>query len=124
LRRCDNSLVEPSETLEPTFEPLDSYTTAGEDFGPLWPVEHRQESAWPADDTWPPPDPRWMVRSPWPGVSVREVVEALFTYLPGDFNSRYNPPVRDRIVEEFFQLDGTQVAALAAAALGEEEAES
>ena len=96
------------------FEPLGNFTGADEDYGPLWPVEHRRESAWPDEhDGWPPPSyPRWFVRSPWPGLCVQQVTDALWMHVPTDYNSMYNPPVRDAIVAEFFRLDRGQVERL------------
>lgn len=99
------------------FEPLADYTGADEDYGPLWPVDHRQESPWPDEnDGWPPPKyPRWLVRSPWPALRVQEVTDALWQYVPPDYNSMYNPPVRDRIVAAFFGLSSREVQTLAKA---------
>jgi hypothetical protein len=109
--------VRPSEKNEDSFEPLADYTGADEDFGPLWPVEHRRESRWQDEgDGWSPPDyPRWLVRSPWSGLTVRKVTDALWQYLPTDYNSMYNPPIRDQIVAAFFRLERPQVQALAKA---------
>jgi hypothetical protein len=80
------------------------------DFGALWPVEH----CLTVEETrsWSELAQRRFIRSPWPTLTVRQAVLALFNYLPGDYNSQLNPPVRDPQVRAFFALSAHEATNL------------
>jgi hypothetical protein len=104
--------AEPAEVVDLRrlgYEEFDELS--GErDFGALWPVEHCvmiEETR-----SWSDVAQRRFIRSPWPTLTVRQAVLALFNYLPSDYNSQLNPPVRDPQVRAFFALLAPEVTNL------------
>jgi hypothetical protein len=92
------------------YEPLD-HITGNHDLGSLWAEGHCVAIAETRSFA-KPGEQRWLVRSPWPGLTVGDVVNALWNFLPNDYNSRLNPSVRDPLVRQFFSLDADEVQLL------------
>jgi hypothetical protein len=87
-RRLD---TEPSAVIEARsrgFIPLRELTGVGEDLGPLWPAEHRLwlEDLGPvsSEDEDDEELDRWLVRSPWPTLSVSQTMTALWRWVERD----------------------------------------
>jgi hypothetical protein len=60
------------------YEPLHAHTGAVEELGPIWPEAHRV--ALPPELE-PDEDQRWLVRSPWPSITVREAIELIWSWV-------------------------------------------
>jgi hypothetical protein len=67
------------------FAPLRAFTGAAHTLGPLWPAEHR---AWldelgpiSFEEPAPAPRDRWLVRSPWPALSVEQALAVLWPWV-------------------------------------------
>jgi hypothetical protein len=74
-----------SAAREQGFVPLRELTGAAHELGPLWPPAH---SRWldelgptSGEDEYDEVLDRWLVRSPWPSLSVRQVVNALWRWV-------------------------------------------
>jgi hypothetical protein len=83
----------PSQALKHARElgyvPLREETGVAPDLGRLWPVEHRMwvEDIGPALGEEAEDDEerdRWLVRSPWPALSVRQVLTVLWRWVERD----------------------------------------
>ena len=77
-------LAEPPAELaqlrEEGYQPLDEMTGVDEDLGPLWPDGHCLEFADPrlrGTDR----ELRWLARSPWPSITVAEVMQMLWPWV-------------------------------------------
>ena len=94
------------------YEPIEAYTGAV-GVGRLWPRNHRASVSetrpvWLAD---PSSDGRlWMVRSPWPTLSVQDSLNVLWTWVERDHASLDEELWRER-VSEVLAWDGTTAAA-------------
>jgi hypothetical protein len=94
------------EARKEGFVPLRELTGVAYSLGRLWPSEHRR---W-FDDLGPSPGEdahderleRWLVRSPWPSLSVGQTLNALWRWVERDA-PRPRPPLAEepRIVEFF-----------------------
>ena len=74
--------------------------------GPLWP-ERDRISREALGDTEVDPDDRWLVRSPWPSLDVREVLEVLWPWVERD-PYPHDPVDWERRVLEVFRWDEQQ----------------
>ncbi len=112
---------EPSVLVEAKrqgFVPLRELTGVADDLGPLWPADH---SLWldelgptPGEDEYDEVLDRWMVRSPWPSLSARRAINALWRWV--DRNARPSPRPAEEdnpLIVEFFTLGEPEVLALA-----------
>lgn len=79
-RRYDPPHPELARLREAGFEALHDHTGATEEIAAAWPAEHVVELG---PDVEPDPDLRWFVRSPDPGLRVRQVVDATVARLFG-----------------------------------------
>lgn len=84
-RRLDPEPPALVEAREHAFRPLRELTGAPDTLGRLWPAEHRR---W-LDDLGPDPGEhipgsvpeRWLVRSPWPSLSVEQTLHVLWWWV-------------------------------------------
>ncbi len=80
------------------FVPLRELTGVARTLGPLWPPEHRlwreELGAAPGEDEYEDVLDRWLVRSPWPSLSVPDTIGALWRWVERD-----PPPCRARGIE-------------------------
>lgn len=119
-RRLDTS--EPPAVAEARargFVPLREVSGAGDELGPLWPAEHRLwlDDLGPTDleDEFDEVLDRWSVRSPWPRVSVAQVLNALWRRVSQTTGPRPRRPEEDHpLILEFFTSSETDVMAWAA----------
>jgi hypothetical protein len=100
------------------FVPLRELTGVAEDLGPLWPEEH---SLWldgigpsAGEDEHDEALDRWLVRSPWPSLSVRQTVDSLWRWVERDDRPRPPPPLEhDPLILEFFTWTESEAIAFA-----------
>ena len=111
---------EPSAVAEARkkgFIPLRELTGVADHLGPLWPAEH---SLWldelgPAfgEGEYDEVLDRWLVRSPWPSLSVRRTINALWRSVDRTARPSPRPPDADNpLILEFFTLSEPEVLAL------------
>jgi hypothetical protein len=83
------------------FEPIEEYTGAV-GIGQLWPQHHRRSVA-ETRSCWlgaPGGDGRlWMVRSPWPSLSLRDSLDVVWTWVERDHESLDTDRWRERVSE-------------------------
>jgi hypothetical protein len=75
---------EIAELREMGFEPLDFHTGLTDEVGTVWPTEHARALPDTRRD-WRG-DTRWYVRSPWPSLSVADVLRILWAAVEHDRN--------------------------------------
>lgn len=87
------------------FEPLEDYTGVTDTLGPLWPPDHSRG----LPDLRPRPweDIRWFVRSPWPALTVQQVMFIIWPFVQRD-RASLDPAVSDQRIVEFFGWDERQ----------------
>jgi hypothetical protein len=118
-RRFDPEPTAVTEARRRGFVPLRELTGVADDLGPLWPAEH---SLWleelgpaPAEDEYDEVLDRWLVRSPWPALSVRQATNALWRWVDRTPRPSPRPPEGDHpLIREFFALSAPDVQAWAA----------
>lgn len=95
------------------FKPLEDHTGAVDDLAPLWPGEHRRsipdfrpEVDWFSDKL------IWFVRSPWPALSVDDVLTALWFWAERDDVMPNQPAWTTRINEVFGWTETESLEAL------------
>ena len=96
------------------FVPLCELTGVGGSLGPLWPAEHRRwlDELGPVlgeDEQYEALD-RWLVRSPWPALSVTEAIGALWTWVERDPGHLGPDEERTGILEFFAWTEAEAVA--------------
>jgi hypothetical protein len=74
-RRLAEPPAEVVRLREQGFEPLHGYTGFADELGPAWPVDLRVELSAEVE---PDEERRWFVRSPWPSISIPEVLALLY----------------------------------------------
>ncbi len=114
-RRLDPEPVGVAEARRHGFVPLREVTGAGGRLGPLWPPEHRRwidelDRSPGVDEDETMPLDRWLVRSPWPSLSVDEALAVLWRWAERDSAGREGDVWRARVVEA---LGWSESAALA-----------
>ena len=115
-RRFDPEPSAIAEARKQGFVPLRELTGVADDLGPLWPAEY---SLWldelgPAfgEDEYDEVPDRWLVRSPWPSLSVRRTINALWRWVDRTAGPTPRPPEADSpLVLEFFRLSESEVLA-------------
>lgn len=60
------------------WNPLHAHTGVGDDLAPAWPTEHL---ATLPDDVEPDDERRWLVRSPWPSLTVDEAIGVVWSWV-------------------------------------------
>ena len=112
---------EPSEVVAARrqgFIPLRELTGVAASLGPMWPAEH---AVW-LDDLGPSAGEdehdevldRWLVRSPWSSLSVRQTLAALWRWIESGAPPGPRPPVADEtLILEFFTWTEAEAVAFA-----------
>jgi hypothetical protein len=117
-QRFDPEPPSVTEARTQGFVPLRQLTGVAAELGPRWPAEH---SLW-LDDLGPLPGgdehdevpERWLVRSPWPSLSVSRTLGALWRWVESDDHPSPRPPVsEDPLVLEFFTCTEAEAVAFA-----------
>ncbi len=83
------------------FAPLEYFTGSTAELGPLWPAEHSRALPELRDDAWDAAQPIWFVESPWPGLSVTDVLTALWPWVEQDRATLDRSAWHDRVLEAF-----------------------
>jgi hypothetical protein len=95
------------------FVPLRELTGVADTLGRQWPPEHRlwleDLGAAPGEDEDDEPVDRWLVRSPWPSLSVDQTLHALWRWVDQAAGSPETHG-RDARTEEFFEWTAVEVA--------------
>ena len=79
------------------FEALDDHTGVADELGPLWPSAHSVGLA-RHDPLWPVGSVLWLVRSPWPAFSLRELFDqVLWPWVEYDPSDRPDEHARERM---------------------------
>lgn len=100
------------------FVPLRELTGVADELGPLWPAGARlwvdELGPAPGEDEDDPVPDRWLVRSPWPEPSVRQVLDALWRWVEQKTPPTPRSPDADHErIREFFGLGEAEVVGLA-----------
>lgn len=101
------------------FVPLELYPRSLSRVWTAWPPEHR--ASVPDTRTWPdgdePPDPEpvqemWLLRSPWPGVSVQQVLTAAYRLVTLFEDWETNPGRAVPVIRDLLASDEAKVLRL------------
>jgi hypothetical protein len=116
-RRFDPEPSGVAEARKQGFVPLREMTGVAASLGPLWPDEN---SLWvdelgpsSGEDEFDEVLDRWMVRSPWPSLSVRRTLDALWRWLEWDRPFPRPPVAEEPLIREFFTWTEPEAAAFA-----------
>jgi hypothetical protein len=84
-RRFDPEPLGVVEARKQGFVPVREVTGVPETLGPLWPAEHRlwldELGPSPVEEAYDEVLDRWLVRSPWPSLSVEQTLSALWRWV-------------------------------------------
>ena len=108
-QRFDPEPAAVAEARKQGFVPLRELTGVADDVGPLWPSEHSLwvEQLGPAfgEDEYDEVLDRWLVRSPWPSLSVRQTLNALWRWVDQAAPpTPRSPSAETPFILEFFRL--------------------
>ena len=117
-RRFDPEPSEVAEARRQGFVPLRELTGVAADLGPLWPAEHALwlDELGPSsgEDEYDEVLDRWLVRSPWPSLSVRRTLDALWRWVERNARPSPRPPAADEpLILEFFTWTEPEAVAFA-----------
>jgi hypothetical protein len=117
-RRLDPEQSEVADARRQGFVPLRELTGVAASLGPRWPTEHALwlDALGPTsgEDESDEVLDRWLVRSPWPALSVRRTLNSLWRWVERDDHPGPRPPVADEpLILEFFTWTESEAAAFA-----------
>jgi len=114
--RLDPEPAAVTEARRRGFVPLREVTGAAQDLGPLWPTEHalRIDGLGAISDDQDDEGDRWVVRSPWPSLSVQQTLGALWRWVERVAPARPENREADQqsLIRAFFTWTEAEVAAL------------
>ncbi len=97
------------------FMPLENYTGVTAELGPLWPTGHSRSLPEFRADAWDTTQPIWFIRSPWPKLTVDDVLTALWPWVEQDRVTLEQPAWRARVLQAFSWTQTDALTALGAA---------
>jgi hypothetical protein len=102
-RRFDPAPPSVVEARKHGFVPLREVTGIPDTLGPLWPEEHRlwldELGRSPVEDTYDEVLDRWLVRSPWPSLSVDQALGVVWRWVERDRFPDDDDAWRARVLE-------------------------
>lgn len=113
-RRFDPEPPALMEAREHGFVPLRELTGVADTLGPLWPPAHRlwleELGPSPGDDELDQVVDRWLVRSPWPALSVQQTMAALWRWVERAPHPDADETMNFRILDVFSWSESEAVA--------------